>query len=523
MSKFLDNTGLATLWANIKTLLSTSLSDFGKKVILSTEKGTANGVAELDESGKVPASQLPSYVDDVLEYASITAFPATGETGKIYVSLSDNKTYRWSGSAYVEIASGVTLGETSSTAYRGDRGKIAYDHSQKTHAPTTPATASAAGLMSATDKQKLDSLQNYTHPAHTAKTSGLYKITVDAQGHVSAATAVAKSDITALGIPAQDTTYSAATTSKAGLMSATDKQKLDSLQNYTHPAHTAKTSGLYKITVDAQGHVSAATAVAKSDITALGIPAQDTTYSAATASKAGLMSAADKQKLEGLQNYNHPAHTAKASGLYKITVDAQGHVSAATAVAKSDITALGIPAQDTTYSAATASKAGLMSAEDKSKLDNISNHINPYASLSTKKLTLPLPYLFDAQTGNLMQGKYSGFEFTTFLDAINDVDINQEQLLFKALTTSDAYNARFYISIVPEKSSLKIWDSKSQEIYAYINNAGMFSVGPESNNGHISLQVRNGGAVYFQHTLTQYVCIKGFMTFRVLIDDNLNN
>ena len=168
MSKFLDNTGLATLWANIKTLLSTSLSDFGKKVILSTEKGTANGVAELDESGKVPASQLPSYVDDVLEYASITAFPATGETGKIYVSLSDNKTYRWSGSAYVEIASGVTLGETSSTAYRGDRGKIAYDHSQKTHAPTTPATASAAGLMSAADKQRLDGLQNYTHPAHTA-------------------------------------------------------------------------------------------------------------------------------------------------------------------------------------------------------------------------------------------------------------------------------------------------------------------------------------------------------------------
>ena len=452
MSKFLDNTGLATLWANIKTLLSTSLSDFGKKVILSTEKGTANGVAELDESGKVPASQLPSYVDDVLEYASITAFPATGETGKIYVSLSDNKTYRWSGSAYVEIASGVTLGETSSTAYRGDRGKIAYDHSQKTHAPTTPATASAAGLMSATDKQKLDGLQNYNHPAHTAKASGLYKITVDAQGHVSDATAVAKSDITALGIPAQDTTYSAA-----------------------------------------------------------------------TASKAGLMSAADKQKLDGLQNYNHPAHTAKASGLYKITVDAQGHVSAATAVAKSDITALGIPAQDTTYSAATASKAGLMSAEDKSKLDKISNHINPYASLSTKKLTLPLPYLLDAQTDNLMQGRYSGFEFTTFLDAINDVDINQEQLLFKALTTSDAYNARFYISIVPEKSSLKIWDSKSQEIYAYINNAGMFSVGPESNNDHISLQVRNGGAVYFQHTLTQYVCIKGFMTFRVLIDDNLNN
>lgn len=167
MSKFLDNKGLATLWANIKTLINTSLSDFGKKVILSTEKGTANGVAELDESGKVPASQLPSYVDDVLEYASITAFPATGETGKIYVSLSDNKTYRWSGSAYVEIASGVTLGETSSTAYRGDRGKIAYDHSQADHAPTTVATASADGLMSAADKKKLDNLSSGGSGGHT--------------------------------------------------------------------------------------------------------------------------------------------------------------------------------------------------------------------------------------------------------------------------------------------------------------------------------------------------------------------
>lgn len=54
--------------------------------------------------GKVPASQLPSYVDDVLEYANTAAFPTTGETGKIYVALNTNKTYRWSGSGYVEIS-----------------------------------------------------------------------------------------------------------------------------------------------------------------------------------------------------------------------------------------------------------------------------------------------------------------------------------------------------------------------------------------------------------------------------------
>lgn len=66
--------------------------------------GTANGVAGLDSGGKVPAAQLPSYVDDVLEYANLAGFPGTGETGKIYVAIDTGKTYRWSGSAYTEIS-----------------------------------------------------------------------------------------------------------------------------------------------------------------------------------------------------------------------------------------------------------------------------------------------------------------------------------------------------------------------------------------------------------------------------------
>ena len=103
--------------------------------------------------GKIPTSQLPSYVDDVLEYANLSAFPATGETGKIYVALDTNLTYRWSGSAYIEISKSLALGETSSTAYRGDRGKTAYDHSQATgnvhgttasQIPNTPAGTIAA-------------------------------------------------------------------------------------------------------------------------------------------------------------------------------------------------------------------------------------------------------------------------------------------------------------------------------------------------------------------------------------------
>ena len=81
-------------------------------------------------NGLIPASQLPSYVDDVLSFPDLMSFPSLGENGKIYIAEDVNKTYRWGGSSYVEIGGGgVALGETSSTAYRGDRGKVAYDHS----------------------------------------------------------------------------------------------------------------------------------------------------------------------------------------------------------------------------------------------------------------------------------------------------------------------------------------------------------------------------------------------------------
>ena len=88
-----------------------------------TEMGVANGVATLGTDGKVPSGQLPSYVDDVLEFENKASFPAKGEAGKIYVSKDTNLTYRWSGSAYVEISASLALGETSSTAYAGDKGK----------------------------------------------------------------------------------------------------------------------------------------------------------------------------------------------------------------------------------------------------------------------------------------------------------------------------------------------------------------------------------------------------------------
>ena len=104
-----------------------------------SEKGQPGGVAELDETGRVPSGQLPSFVDDVLEGTLInettfnnptTGKPYTPESGKIYLDTTTNKEYRWSGSKYAIISESLALGETSSTAYRGDRGKVAYDHSQ---------------------------------------------------------------------------------------------------------------------------------------------------------------------------------------------------------------------------------------------------------------------------------------------------------------------------------------------------------------------------------------------------------
>ena len=90
--------------------------------ISASEKGAANGVAKLDSNGLIPSSQLPSYVDDVIE-GTLSTFPSTGDTGKIYVDTSTNLTYRWSGSVYVEISKSLAIGETNTTAYAGDKGK----------------------------------------------------------------------------------------------------------------------------------------------------------------------------------------------------------------------------------------------------------------------------------------------------------------------------------------------------------------------------------------------------------------
>lgn len=118
-----------------------------------------------------------------------------------------------------------------------------------------------------------------------------------------------------------NTTYGAASTTSAGLMTAADKKKLDGIatgaNKYVHPGYTAQDSGLYKITVDATGHVSAVTAVAKGDITALGIPGTNTTYNDATQGTHGLMSTADKKKLDGFGAANTYALKSDITAMYR--------------------------------------------------------------------------------------------------------------------------------------------------------------------------------------------------------------
>ena len=171
--------------------------------IPASEKGVAGGVATLDNEGKVPSSQLPAYVDDVIEgYYYNSKFyrdsshteEITPSAGIIYLDLPNNKTYRWSGSQYTLIASDLALGETSSTAYQGDRGKIAYDHSQTAHA-RADATKTEASSTNGNIKINGTETKVYTHPTTTAVAAAAKKVGKDSSGHVVLGDALTPSDI----------------------------------------------------------------------------------------------------------------------------------------------------------------------------------------------------------------------------------------------------------------------------------------------------------------------------------------
>lgn len=419
-------------------------------------KGQPGGLAELDSTGKVPAAQLPSYVDDVLEFSTKAQFPQTGETGKIYVAKDTNLTYRWTGTQYLEISQSLALGETSSTAYPGDKGKANRDalNSMPTKltsylTPTTStgelvkinykyaakdglnygplqddnidipsATTTNAGAMSAIDKGRLDDLYNefgsIQNPGDKLDSLPNNLVTgVDATSRNATAVTInyKQSDLSAASNSyanpiTKSQTIPAATQSAAGVMTATDKQNLDvNIPNRITNLDNKVTTEVDRLeeliessSNDIINDLNVEIQARKDGDTKLqtNINNLQSTMNTELAKKVGKVTVAGSgnavttasisgdtltlTKGATYNNYVHPAGSApsKASGFYKFSTDSTSHVASVTAVAKSDITALGIPGQDTTYGNATQSTSGLMSAADKTKLDGISTGANKY-------------------------------------------------------------------------------------------------------------------------------------------------
>lgn len=170
-----------------------------------SEMGVADGVATLDSTGKIPTSQLPSYVDDVIESETYDSLPEKGESGKIYVAKDTNLVYRWSGSAYIEISASLALGETSSTAYAGNKGKATTDkintHVSNTSNPHSVtkaqvglsnvnntsdlnkpiSTATQEALDLKADKTQLSDMETKTNAAATYQVKGNYLTSIPAE------------------------------------------------------------------------------------------------------------------------------------------------------------------------------------------------------------------------------------------------------------------------------------------------------------------------------------------------------
>lgn len=401
------------------TTITNSLNAF-----IST-KGQPSGLAELDSTGKVPAAQLPSYVDDVLEFSTKAQFPQIGETGKIYVSKDTNLTYRWTGTQYLEISQSLALGETPSTAYPGDKGKANRDalNSMPTKltsylTPTTStgelvkinykyaakdglnygplqddnidipsATTTNAGVMSAIDKgrldslynefgsiqnpgDKLDSLPNNLVTGVDATSRNANTVTINyKQSDLSAASNSYANPIT------KSQTIPAATQSAAGVMTATDKQNLDvNIPNRITNLDNRVTTEVDRLEELIESSSSEIINDLNVEIQArkdgdnqlqTNINNLQSTMNTELAKKVGKVTVAGSgnavttasisgdtltlTKGATYNNYVHPAGSApsKSSGFYKFSTDSTSHVASVTAVTKADITALGIPAQNT--------------------------------------------------------------------------------------------------------------------------------------------------------------------------------
>ena len=362
MAKFLGESGLTKLWELIKNLVSTTATttlnsaknEAASKASSALRDAKAytdnvwNDLFNGEDDMHFKSEYMPSYVDDVLEFTNTVASPtvttgSAGEVsevyydttnkvfvwknssgsyfangmdgdnygtaadkgrtpygGKIFVNKKNNKTYRWSGSDLVVISETLALGEKEGTAYYGDRGKKAYDH------------AMAKGK---------------------AVASGLYKITTNAEGHVTATTAVAKSDITALGIPASDTHHTSSTVvgasnaANANAAATNGNVWLNHIENNTvRSAHNIKGGGATTVVSDANGVIT--------------ISSTDTNTHWDSGTKVGASNTSkNNAAANGTVYLNHiengavkDSHAIKSGGATTVACDANGNITISSTV-----------------------------------------------------------------------------------------------------------------------------------------------------------------------------------------------
>lgn len=310
-------------------------------------KGAPNGLASLNESGIIPSAQLPSYVDDVIEVDTFSNLPGTGESGKIYIVQDTNLTYRWSGTDYVEISKSLALGETSSTAYPGDKGKATTDklnripdklitdtvnvnqstteavlnfttyrqEAQQVGRNTltiTSATISQAGLMSSSDKTKLDGLKD-----QAGITSDIDAVQTNLETHINNKSNPHKVTKDQVGLGNVDNTSdankpisTATQTALNGKFSATDgnalKQRVDNI-----PELVAT-----DITVDSDND-SVNISLDKTSIVDGTLSGTTININSATASKAGILVPTDKSKIDKIITNGNGTKYLSDNGTYK--------------------------------------------------------------------------------------------------------------------------------------------------------------------------------------------------------------
>lgn len=304
-------------------------------------KGAPNGLASLNESGIIPSAQLPSYVDDVIEVDTFSNLPGTGESGKIYIVQDTNLTYRWSGTDYVEISKSLALGETSSTAYSGDKGKATTDKLNRIPDKLITDTVNV-------NQSTTEAVLNFTTYRQEAQQIGRNTLTI-----------------------------TSATTSQAGLMSSSDKTKLDGLKD-----QAGITSDINAVQTNLETHINNKSNPHEVTKDQVGLGNVDNTSdankpisNATQTALNGKFSATDGNALKQRVD-NIPELVAT-----DITVDSDND-SVNISLDKTSIVDGTLSGTTININSATASKAGILVPTDKSKIDKIITNGNGTKYLS---------------------------------------------------------------------------------------------------------------------------------------------